>query len=80
MFEVPIQKLKSDEGLEKILERMSFYYAKKSENSPWSTFSKWFTRYRSKDETVESYARKFMSLFTEIQTHDGEVKCSRCWQ
>ena len=77
MFEVPINEIKSEKGLEKILERMTFYYAKKSDSLAWAAFAKWLTSYRAKSESVDTYARKFFSLFAEIQTHDPEGKCSQ---
>ena len=59
MFEVPINEIKSEKGLEKILERMTFYYAKKSDSLAWAAFAKWLTSYRAKSESVDTYARKF---------------------
>ena len=76
MLEVPIADIKTEAGLQKILDRMTTYYGKKSESLAWAVFSSWFQGSRPKGETVEVFTRKFLSLFAQVETHDKEVKCS----
>ena len=76
MLEVPIADIKTEAGLQKILDRMATYYGKKSESLAWAVFSSWFQGSRPQGETVEVFTRKFLSLFAQVETHDKEVKCS----
>ena len=53
MLEVPIAEIKTQGGLQKILDHMAMYYAKKSESLAWAVYSTWFQIAREKGESVE---------------------------
>ena len=80
MFEVDMNDIKSERGLDKILDRMKQYYGKPTETLAWSSFSTWFTMYRKKDEPADEFTRRFMSAFAGVQSYDKEVSAQTvCW-
>ena len=76
LLEVEDSIIKSEAGVDALIEKLRSYYGKPDETNAWSVFLAWYNAKRKKGEPVDDFGRVFMNRYAKVRSFDPDVKVS----
>ena len=74
MLQVPMDKLKTKQGVQMIMDLMEKTYSKDERLLAWQAFAEFLVTVRKDDEKAVDFVRRLESAFRKVQGYDSEVQ------